>query len=75
MKTDFRNRLLEVYGYTAKHEGTGFLSIIGPFHRFEFGVDRNFDFEVPDAYGPYYLYSHNLHTGKLRILYLGKPKK
>jgi len=75
VKIDFSNKLLAVYGYTPKEEGTGFLSVIDPFNRFEFGVDRNFDFEKPDDWGPYYLYLHNLRTGKMRQVYLGRTKR
>lgn len=76
MKIDFDNKLCSVYGHTKKEEGSVFLSIMGPFQRFyEVGVDQHFDFEVPNAYGPPFLYLHNLRTGKLRTLYLRRVKK
>ena len=75
MRIDFRNFVLSVYGFTKKEEGCVFLSVMGPFNRYEVGVDQHFDFEVPDAYGPPFLYLHNLRTGKLRTLYLRRRKK
>jgi hypothetical protein len=75
VRIDVTTPVLSVYGYTKKEEGCVFLSIIGPFNRYEVGVDQNFDFEVDDEYGPPFLYLHNLRTGKLHTLYLGRVKK